>query len=122
VYIGQAWSSIQIGAWDSAKEPLAVAGALAPNDPTYPALLGLANWLDSTQYPVPKKGQPSLGYTAAISNALGFYSQMLGIGQIELPRAYATRSLLYFSMRNSSRGETYTDADYEAWMRLAISD
>ncbi len=122
VYIGQAWSSIQIGAWDSAKEPLAAASALAPNDPTYPALLGLANWLDSTQYPVPKKGQPSLGYTAAISNALGLYSRVIGIAQSELPRAYATRSLLYFSMRNSPRGETYADEDYEAWMRLAIAD
>ena len=68
MYIGQAWSSIQIGAWDSAKAPLAAASALAPDDPTYPALQGLAAWLDSTQYPVPKKGQPSAGYTAA--NAL----------------------------------------------------
>ena len=122
VYIGQAWSSIQIGAWDNAKAPLAAAGVLAPDDPTYPALEGLAAWLDSTQYPVPKKGQPSLGYTAAISDALGFYSKVLALGRIELPRAYATRSLLYFSMRNSPRGDTYADADYEAWMRLAIAD
>jgi len=122
VYIGQAWSSIQIGAWGNAKAPLAVAGALAPDDPTYPALQGLAAWLDSTQYSVPKKGQPSLGYTAAISNALGFYSQVIALGQIELPRAYSTRSLLYFSMRNSPRADTYADADYEAWMRLAIAD
>jgi hypothetical protein len=122
VYIGQAWSSIQIGAWDSAKAPLAAASALAPDDPTYPALQGLAAWLDSTQYPVPKKGQPSAGYTAAISEALGFYSQVIALGRVELPRAYATRSLLYFSMRNSSRGDTYADADYEAWMRLAIAD
>ncbi|MEP7190921.1 MAG: hypothetical protein ABI901_17155, partial [Roseiflexaceae bacterium] len=122
VYIGQAWSSIQIGAWDNAKAPLAAAGALAPDDPTYPALQGLAAWLDSTQYPVSKKGQPSLGYTAAISNALGFYSQVIALGRVELPRAYATRSLLYFSMRNSPRGDTYADADYEAWMRLAIAD
>ncbi|MEO7908084.1 MAG: hypothetical protein ABIV47_00405, partial [Roseiflexaceae bacterium] len=122
VYIGQAWSSIQIGAWDNAKAPLATASVLAPDDPTYPALQGLAAWLDSTQYPVSKKGQPSLGYTAAISTALGLYSQMIALGRIEQPRAYATRSLLYFSMRNSPRGDIYADADYEAWMRLAIAD
>jgi hypothetical protein len=122
VYIGQAWSSIQIGAWDSAKQPLAAASTLAPDDPTYPALRGLAAWLDSTQYPVAKKGAPSAGYTAAISDALQFYSQVIALGKIELPRAYATRSLLYFSMRNSPRGATYADADYEAWMRLAIAD
>ncbi len=122
VYIGQAWSSIQIGAWDSAKEPLITASALAPDDPTYPALLGLADWLDSTQYPVPKKGAPSAGYTTAISEALGLYSRVIELGHVELPRAYATRSLLYFSMRNSPRGTTYADTDYEAWMRLAIAD
>ncbi|HEU5103839.1 MAG TPA: tetratricopeptide repeat protein, partial [Roseiflexaceae bacterium] len=122
VYIGQAWSSIQMGAWDSAKVPLAAASALAPNDPTYPALQGLVAWLDSTQYDVPKKGLPSPGYTAAISNALGLYSRVIDLGQVELPRAYTTRSLLYFSMRNSPRGETYADDDYESWMRLAIAD
>jgi hypothetical protein len=121
-YIGQAWSSIQIGAWDNAKAPLATAAALAPDDPTYPALQGLVAWLDSTQYPVPKKGVPSPGYTAAISNAVALYSRVIELGQVELPRAYTTRSLLYFSLRNSPTGEDYADDDYEHWMRLAIAD
>jgi hypothetical protein len=122
VYVGQAWSSIQMGAWDNAKAPLAAASALAPDDPTYPALQGLVAWLDSTQYSVPRKGLPSPGYAAAIGNALDWYSRVIELGQVELPRAYATRSLLYFSMRNSPRGETYADSDYESWMRLAIAD
>jgi hypothetical protein len=122
VYMGQAWSSIQLGAWDSAKPPLVTASKLAPDDPTYPALQGLAAWLDSTQYPVAKKGVLSPGYTAAISNALLLYSDVIRIGKVDLSRAYATRSLLYFSLRNSPRGEAYIDEDYSARMYEAIAD
>jgi hypothetical protein len=122
VFAGAAWSGIQLGAWGSAKAPLAAARALDGGDPTYPALQGLAAWLDSTQYPVPKKGAPSEGYTDAISNALQLYSDVIELGNADMPRAYATRSLLYFSLRNSPRGETYRDEDYGTWMRLAIAD
>src|SRR5581483_5329708 len=46
-YTGQAWSSIQLGAWNNAKTPLAAAQALKPDDSTFPALQGLIHWLDS---------------------------------------------------------------------------
>lgn len=122
IYTGQAWSAIQLGAWNDASAPLARAGAMAPDDPIYPALQGLAAWLDSTQYPVPRKGAPSPRYAAAIKNAIDFYTQVIALDKVHLGRAYATRSLLYFSLRNTPRGDTYADEDYAAWMRLALAD
>ncbi|HEX9438058.1 MAG TPA: hypothetical protein VF909_00195, partial [Roseiflexaceae bacterium] len=129
IFAGQAWSSIQLGAWSSARAPLAEAARLRPGDPTYPALQGLTSWLDSMQYVPPRKGAPSLSYTAAISSALGLYSRVIELGQVDMARAYATRSVLYFSLRNSphplvgpARSETYHDQDYGAWMRLALAD
>jgi len=126
---GQAWSSIQLGAWGNAKAPLTAAQNLRPNDPTYPALQGLIAWLDSTQYAAPKKGLASPGYTAAISNALDMYTDVIAMGVSDLPRAYATRSLLYFSMRNSPHPDSgapqdakYRDQDYSTWMTQAIAD
>lgn len=142
VYTGHAWSSIKLNAWDGAALPLAAARERSPNDPTYPALQGLVAWLDSTQYPPPKKGAPSPGYTSAIRAALERYAEVISIGQAnndllaggkagpdvvaigqsDMARAYATRSLLYFSLRNSPTGLNYVDEDYGAWMRLALAD
>lgn len=126
-YTGQAWSSIQMGAWGSAKAPLAAAADLDPRDPTYPALQGLAFWLDSTQYPAARKGGPSPGYSAAIGSALERYTHVIEMGGADLPSAYATRSLLNFSLRNSPRPGArpdgdYHDEDYSIWMRQAIAD
>jgi hypothetical protein len=126
-YTGQAWSSIQLGAWGDARAPLAAAARLNPSDPTYPALQGLTYWLDSTQYDAARKGAPSLGYTIAISNALEQYTRVIAMGGADLTRAYATRSLLNFSLRNSPRpgaapDAPYQDADYSIWMRHAIAD
>ena len=128
-FTGQAWSSIQLGAWTNAKAALAVARQLKPDDPTYPALQGLTYWLDSTQYAAPKKGLASPGYTAAISNALDMYTDAIASGVSDLPRAYATRSLLSFSMRNSPHPDSgapqdaqYRDQDYSTWMTQAIAD
>lgn len=122
VFAGLAWSAIQLGAWDTAREPLERAAALAPDDPTYPALQGLVAWLDSTQYPLPRKGAPSPRYASAISQAIDFYTRVIATGKGDLSRAYATRSILFFSLRNSPRGTTYADEDYGAWMRRAIAD
>lgn len=124
---GQAWSSIQIGAWGNAKAPLAAAARLAPHDPTVPALQGLTYWLDATQYPAARKGAPSPGYTAALRQALDRYSHVIELGGADMPSAYATRSLLNFSLRNSPRPDAPTDAayqdtDYSIWMRRAIAD
>ena len=126
-YTGQAWSSIQLGAWGNARAPLAAAAQLRPNDPTYPALQGLTYWLDSTQYDAARKGAPSLGYTIAISNALERYTRVIDMGGSDPTRAYATRSLLNFSLRNSPRpgaapDAPYQDADYSIWMQHAIAD
>jgi hypothetical protein len=128
-FTGQAWSGIQLGAWSSAKAPLSAAQQLRPDSPTYPALRGLIAWLDSTQYPTPKKGAPSIGYTAAISQALDLYSGVIGMPGADQPRAYATRSLLYFSLRNSPHPDSgapalaqYRDQDYSTWMSRAIAD
>jgi hypothetical protein len=71
----------------------------------------------------------SPGYTAAISNALDLYTDVIAMSASDLPRAYATRSLLYFSMRNAPHPDSgapqdaaYRDQDYSTWMTQAIAD
>lgn len=122
VYVGQAWCAIQLGATDAATEPLAQLESLVPDDPTYPAFRGLVAWLSGTQYPQPSRSVPSPGYAKGLRDAIDFYTSALKTGKVDVPRAYATRSLLYFSLRNSPRGAVYVDEDYATWLRLAISD
>ena len=121
-YAGQAWTALRLGSWESARAPLAQAMAIDPHNPTYPALQGLGAWLESTQYNVARKSIPSPEYTAAISDALGFYTQVITLNQGDLARAYATRSLLFYSLRNSPRGGAYDDKDFAARLHQAIAD
>jgi hypothetical protein len=118
VFAGQAWCSILLGAWDDAWEPLEAAAALAPDSATYPALQGLVAWLDSTKY----ETAASDGYTDSISRALAYYTRVIDLSHERRSQAYATRSVLYYSLRNALRSAEYTDSDYGEWMRLAIGD
>ncbi|MEN9933687.1 MAG: hypothetical protein RLZZ387_266 [Chloroflexota bacterium] len=119
---GQAWSTLLLGAWSEARTPLARARDEDPSSPVYPALEGLTYWLDGTRYPLPGKSNPSPSYTAAMRAAVERYSEVIALSDTDLDRAYATRSALYWSLRNSPQGEEYRDEDYGTWMRLAIAD
>jgi len=122
VYAGQAWSAIQLGAWDLALEPIAEARRMSPRDPVYPALEGLVGWFDSTQYRTATKERPSAEWTSAIRRAVAGFDQVITLGGSDLSRVYATRSFLYVGLRNSPRGDVYQNADFAFAMRQAIAD
>ena len=127
VAIGAAWSALELGAWDvpiwdGATPSLPEASAQSQDDATFPAMQGLIKWFDSTQYPVPLRTRPSLAYTNAITEALQHYDEALRRGVTDPDHAFAIRSLLSFSLRNSQRGQTYSDADYGVWMQQALRD
>lgn len=119
IYAGHGWTAIQLGAWDQARGPLAAAAELAPDDPTYPALQGLAAWLNSTRYPT---AQFPGAFASTINDALEAYTRVIALGQGDLSRTYATRSLMYFNLRTIPRGETFAAADFDARMLAAIAD
>jgi|GEM_PF-3148385 len=118
IYAGQAWSSILLGAWNDAGTPIAEALRLSPRNPTYPALEGLLSWLDGTTY----RSATSPEYTNAMNQAVKHYTEAIELSDPPPSEAFATRSLLYYSLRNSPRNEAYTDEDYSYWMHQAISD
>jgi hypothetical protein len=118
IYAGQAWSAILLGAWNDAHIPINQAIGLSPRNPTYPALQGLLAWLDSTSY----RSASSPEYTNAMKEAVKYYTAAIQLSDPAPSEAFATRSLLYYSLRNSPRNETYTDEDYAYWMHQALSD
>ncbi len=122
IYAGQAWSLILLDAWSDANAPLVQAVKINPDNPTYPALQGLTSWLDSTRFSAPRPSAPSVGYTSAISNALELYTRSILLSDPPRSEAYATRSVLFYSLRNSPRGTDYVDEDYGFWMKRALSD
>jgi GTPase SAR1 family protein len=119
---GQAWSTMLLGATTDAQPPLELARQLEPDNPVYPALQGMAFWLDGIRFPLPAKAKPSPAYSAALEEALAHYSDAIDLSDGDLSLFYATRSTLHWSLRNSPRGESYQDDDYEARMRAAIAD
>jgi hypothetical protein len=124
VFAGQAWSIILLGGWSDAVNPLAQAETLAPANPTYPALRGLIDWLDSTRYRQPVRTAPSPDYSSAILSAIEHYNQVIDLSTPPTSQMYATRSVLYYSLRNSPQAgvAAYFDPDYGRWMRLALAD
>ncbi len=151
VYGGQAWNAIRLGSWDDALRPLQVAQRLAPTDPRYPALGGLAWWLHSDDF-VASANVTLPGYRRSLMHAIELYTQALhnaeAAGQ-KVGAYYATRSVLYYKLRLTSTAPlTITaaedvpntdleaarmypddvelpprrDADYTVWMDRAIRD
>ena len=137
---GTAWSAIQLGAWNVATDDPSMPGLVSATDTSdaaiYPALHGLIKWFDSTQYPASSRIAPSPAYTAAISEAITLYGQAILRSESALARgeayvsaaserldhAYTIRSMLYYGLRNSLRGESYQDDDYNDRMQQAIRD
>ena len=123
---GAAWSALQLGAWDTAIDdpatPTLKAATEASTDPTFPAINGLIRWFDSTQYVAPTRLTPSPNYTKAVTEAIGLYDLAIKRNLPNLDQAFALRSLMNYSLRNSRRSDAYNDADYGVWMQQAISD
>jgi hypothetical protein len=119
---GQAWSTMLLGATTDAQPPLEQARELEPDNPVYPALQGMAFWLDGIRFPLPSKAKPSPAYSEALEAALAHYSDAIDLSDGDLSLYYATRSTLHWSLRNSPRDEVYRDEDYGARMRAAIAD
>ncbi|HWQ11451.1 MAG TPA: hypothetical protein VNL77_01555 [Roseiflexaceae bacterium] len=123
VLAGQAWSAILLGALRESHAPLEAASALAPDNPTYPALRGYAAWLESARHEPPSRVVPSPAYTRALLEAVRYYSTAIELSHgADRSRAYATRSALHWSLRNSPSADVYRDEDYGYWMNLAIAD
>ncbi|HEU5085929.1 MAG TPA: hypothetical protein VFT99_00745, partial [Roseiflexaceae bacterium] len=123
VYSGLAWCSILLDGWGEARAPLADAARLNPTNPTYPALQGLVAWLDSTRFDdAPLTNEPDSAYARAILEALDHYTHVIELTSQQRSQAYATRSVLYYSLRNVGRGAVYSDSDYGEWMQQAIGD
>jgi hypothetical protein len=123
VLAGQAWSAILLGALNESHAPLEAAAELDSTDPTYPALRGYAAWLESARHDPPSRAVPSPAYTRALLEAVSYYSAAVELSEDDnQSRAFATRSTLHWSLRNSPSADVYRDEDYGYWMNLAIAD
>lgn len=125
--VGKAWSLILIGGWADARTPLFNAIDADLNNPTYRALAGLAEWLETTRQ---TPGEQWGSYERALMAASARYTQALTNEVInqnansQLADAHATRSVIAYTMRNSPHdsNDTRDPGDYRYWMQQAIAD
>ena len=121
VYAGQAWTSLLLGAWDTADLSLQRLEQIAPENATYPALRGLVAWLNSTRYTNGSTEYQS-AYQQHIQQSLAFYERVAALSVKERSRVRATRSVLFYNLRLTQRGPQYNPEDYGYWMQLAINE
>ncbi len=121
VYAGQAWTTLRLGAWDTADISLQKLEQIAPENPTYPALRGLIAWLNSTRYTNGGNEYQS-AYQEHIQQALAFYERVGVLSPQERSRVRATRSVLYYNLRLTQRAAQPNPEDYGYWMQLAMNE